>query len=94
MEGRIGLLGLIMYFVSPFVDASGEKILVLLSASVKRFGVSRMRDFFLYVQLRYHVKSVKIGRKKTIQFCCNLKFVIAYTFPPQKKHRENREKLP
>ena len=33
--------------VSPFVDASGTKILVLLSVSVERFGVSRMRDFVL-----------------------------------------------
>ena len=33
-------------YVSPFVDASGKQISVLLSASVKRFGVSRMQDFF------------------------------------------------
>ena len=32
--------------VSPFVDSSRKQILVLLSASVDRFGVSRMRDFF------------------------------------------------
>ena len=32
--------------VSLFVDASKKKILVLLSSSVERFGVSRMRDFF------------------------------------------------
>ena len=31
--------------ISPFIDASRKKILVLLSASVERFGVSRMRDF-------------------------------------------------
>ena len=31
--------------VSPFVDASGKKISVLLSALVERFGVSGMRDF-------------------------------------------------
>ena len=34
--------------LSPFVDASGEKILVLLSASVERFSVSRVRDFSMY----------------------------------------------
>ena len=33
-------------YVSPFGDASGKKISVLLSASVERFGVSRMRDFW------------------------------------------------
>ena len=31
--------------ISPFFDASGNKILVLLSALVEKFGVSRMRDF-------------------------------------------------
>ena len=31
--------------ISPIVDASGEKILVLPSASVERFGVSHMQDF-------------------------------------------------
>ena len=34
--------------VSPFGDVSGIKNLVLLSASVERFGVSRMQDFFTY----------------------------------------------
>ena len=33
--------------ISPFGDASRKKILVLLSASVNRFGVFRMRDFFI-----------------------------------------------
>ena len=32
--------------VSPFVDASGKQILMLLSASDERFGVFRVRDFF------------------------------------------------
>ena len=36
-------------YVIPFVDASGKKILMQLFASVKRFGVSRMRDFCKYV---------------------------------------------
>ena len=31
--------------VRHFVDDSGKQILVLLSALVERFGVSRMRDF-------------------------------------------------
>ena len=31
--------------ISPFIYASRKKILVLLSALVERFGVSRMRDF-------------------------------------------------
>ena len=31
--------------MSPFFDASGNKILVLLSASVERFGVSHMQNF-------------------------------------------------
>ena len=31
--------------ISPFVDASGKQISVLLFASVERFGVSCMRDF-------------------------------------------------
>ena len=31
--------------VSPFVNASGKQILGVLSVWVKRFGVSRMRDF-------------------------------------------------
>ena len=33
--------------ISPFVDDSGEKILVLVSALVERFGVSRMWDFYV-----------------------------------------------
>jgi hypothetical protein len=32
--------------VSPFVNGSRKKIFVLLSLSDKRFGVSRMQDFF------------------------------------------------
>ena len=31
--------------ISPFLTPAETKILVLLSASVERFGVSRMRDF-------------------------------------------------
>ena len=31
---------------ASFLTPAGTKILVLLSASVKRFGVSRMRDFY------------------------------------------------
>ena len=31
--------------MSPFSNASGKKVLVLLFASVKRFGGSRIRDF-------------------------------------------------
>ena len=31
--------------ISPFNDARGKKVLMLLSASFKRFGVSRMQDF-------------------------------------------------
>ena len=34
--------------ISPFFDASGNKISVLLSASVERFFVSGMRDFLFY----------------------------------------------
>ena len=31
--------------LSPFVNASEKKIFVVLSAAVKRFGVSRIQDF-------------------------------------------------
>ena len=34
--------------ISPFVDASGKQILVLLSKLDERFGVSHMRHFFNY----------------------------------------------
>ena len=34
--------------ISLFVDSNGKKIMVLLSASVERFGVSRVRDFFCW----------------------------------------------
>ena len=33
--------------ISPLNDASGKKVSVLLSASVERFGVSRMQDFVI-----------------------------------------------
>ena len=32
--------------VSPFVKVNGKQILVLLSSSVERFSVSRIRDFY------------------------------------------------
>ena len=32
--------------VSPFFDARGKQILVILSALVERFGVSLMQDFY------------------------------------------------
>ena len=35
--------------VSPFVEASGKQISVLLSASVEKFGVSRMQ-IFLFIK--------------------------------------------
>ena len=33
---------------APFLTPAETKISVLLSVSVERFGVSRMRDFYLY----------------------------------------------
>ena len=42
--------------VSPIVDASSKKISVLLSASDKRFSVSRMRDFFQCMFLGFEIK--------------------------------------
>ena len=41
---------------SPFNNASGKKVTVLLSASVDRFGVSRVRDFFVRIY-RYMLKT-------------------------------------
>ena len=35
---------MVVLAISPFGDGSGKKVLVLLSASVERFWVSRMRD--------------------------------------------------
>ena len=37
--------GLKKIAISPFDAASGKKVLVILSALVESFGVSRMRDF-------------------------------------------------
>ena len=36
----------IFQYISPSGNASGKKVSVLLSVSVKRFGVSLMQDFF------------------------------------------------
>ena len=44
----------------PFGDASGKKVSVLLSASVKRFGVFRIAGFFFqYINLKYGILKLK-----------------------------------
>ena len=45
---------------APFLTPAETKILVPLSASVQRFGVHRMQDFFLHVQslLRMYVREL------------------------------------
>ena len=53
-----------------FNDASGKKVLVLLSASVEKFGVSRTLDFFslpnLYVWLTEDPKKLHKILQKSI----------------------------
>ena len=51
--------------ISPFFDTSGKKISVLLSASVEKFGVSRMRDFFLQKQIGSIIYMLSHLGKKT-----------------------------
>ena len=52
--------------ISPFFDASGNKILVLLSASVERFGVSSMRDFLEEIQ--FHTRRNQTSCLKKLYF--------------------------
>ena len=55
-----------------FVDGSGGKKLVLLSASVERIGVSRMRDFwntYALFKMRVRLKlKLKVFTKKNRSF--------------------------
>ena len=53
--GRFGLVVVVVeqkkMLLAPFLTPAETKISVLLSALVKRFGVSRMRDFLIIYQV-------------------------------------------
>ena len=80
--------------VSLFVDGSQEKMLVLQSASVKRFAVSCMRDFFLLeLQLSQtflaHSWSFKKKNYRTsgkILYSENLKYVLCKNLFTESAH--------
>ena len=48
-DGGGGIISFIFLLSAPFLMQAETKILVLLSASVKRFFVSRMRDFLIVI---------------------------------------------
>ena len=54
--------------ISPFFDASGHKIFVLLSALVERFGVSCMQDFQA-IQIDFFYKKIRL-KFLSIIFSC------------------------
>ena len=72
--------------ISLYFDASETKISVLLSTSVKRFGVSRMRDFLIQTDSKQLLLSLRgagfsmflIGRLVCL-LLCDLYSMTVYT---------------